>query len=154
MTKPVPEGYEAVIPAFGVKGAADAIEFYKKVFGATEITRMADPAGNVAHAELQIGGGKVMLGEESPDSENHSPTSLGGTPVRMHVYVDDVDDVVARALENGARIVFPVEDQFYGDRSGRIEDPFGHQWIVSTHIEDLSLEEIERRAAALFGGQS
>jgi PhnB protein len=153
MTKRIPEGYEAVIPALGIKGAAEAMEFYKRVFGATEIARMADPEGNIAHAELQIGAGKIMLAEESPEWGNHSPPTLGGTPVRLHLYVEDVDDLVKRAVENGAKIVIPVEDQFYGDRSGRIEDPYGHLWIVSTRIEDLSLEEIERRAAALFGGE-
>jgi PhnB protein len=152
MTKPIPDGYDAVIPALGIKGAAGAIEFYKTVFGATELGRLAGPDGNIAHAELQIGGGKIMLAEESPEWGNHSPPTLGGTPVRLHLYVEDVDGVVQRAVEHGAKVVIPVEDQFYGDRAGRIEDPYGHLWIVSTRVEDLSLEEIERRAAALFGG--
>ena len=153
MTKPIPEGYDSVIPALGIKDAAGAIEFYKKVFGATELARMADREGNIAHAELQIGGGKIMLGDQSPERGNHSPASLGGTPVRLHLYVEDVDEVAKRAVENGARIVIPVEDQFYGDRSGQLEDPFGHLWWVATHKEDVAPEEIQKRAQAMFAGQ-
>src|SRR5262245_21977104 len=150
--KPMPEGYHTVIPYLRIKSAAAAIEFYKKAFGATELMRMAQPDGRVGHAELQFGDSRVMLADEFPEMGFQSPKALGGTPVLLHVYVTDVDAVVERALGAGAKLLRPVQDQFYGDRSGTVEDPYGHRWHVSTHKEDLSEEEIKRRAAALHKG--
>lgn len=148
---PIPDGFAGVIPYVGVRRAAEAIEFYKEAFGAVEVMRLVDPQGSIAHAELKIGGSLVMLAEESEEWGNHSPRTLGGTPVRLHLYVDDVDAVVHKAVEAGAVLQVPVQDQFYGDRTGRIEDPHGHVWIVSTHVEDVSAEEMQKRADALFG---
>jgi len=147
--KPIPEGYHAVIPYLSIKGAADAIEFYKKAFGAQELMRMAQPDGRVGHAELQIGDSKVMLADEHPEMDFRGPRSIGGSPVMLHLYVEDVDMVVGRAVANGAKVLRPVQDQFYGDRSGTLADPYGHLWHVATHKEDLSPEEIGRRAAAM-----
>ena len=150
--KPIPEGYHTVIPYLSIKGAADAIEFYKKAFGATELMRMAQPDGRVGHAELQIGDSKVMLADEFPEMDFRSPRSVGGSPVMLHLYVEDVDTVVGRAVANGAKVLRPIQDQFYGDRSGTLADPYGHLWHVATHKEDLSPEEIGRRAAAQHKG--
>jgi PhnB protein len=150
--KPIPEGYHSTTPYLCVKGAADAIEFYKKAFGAKEVLRMADPSGKVGHAEIQIGDSRVMLADEYPEMGFLSPKSIGGTPVMMHLYVEDVDATVPRAVAAGAKVTREVADQFYGDRGGKIEDPFGHSWYVATHKEDLSQEEIQKRAAATFGG--
>jgi PhnB protein len=150
--KPIPEGYHSTTPYLCVKGAADAIEFYKKAFGAKELSRMADPSGKVGHAEIQIGDSRVMLADEYPEMGFLSPKSIGGTPVMMHLYVEDVDATVPRAVAAGAKVTREVADQFYGDRGGKIEDPFGHSWYVATHKEDLSQEEIQKRAAATFGG--
>jgi PhnB protein len=146
--KPIPEGYHAVIPYLAIKGAADAIEFYKKAFGATELMRLAQPDGRIGHAELAIGDSRVMLADEHPEMDFRSPRSIGGSPVMLHLYVEDVDTVVGRAVAAGAKVLRPVQDQFYGDRSGTIADPYGHVWHVATHKEDLSQEEIGRRAAA------
>jgi PhnB protein len=145
--KPIPDGYHAITPYLSVKGAADAIEFYKRAFGATEVMRMAKPDGRVGHAELQVGDARVMLADEFPEMDFRSPHSIGGTPVHLHLYVENVDAVVAQALAAGAKLVRPVQDQFYGDRLGTVADPFGHVWHVSTHKEDLSMEELRRRAA-------
>jgi PhnB protein len=150
--KPVPDGYHTITPYLSIKGAADAIAFYTKAFGAREIMRMAQPDGRVGHAELQIGDSRVMLADEFPEMNFRSPQSIGGTPVTLHMYVEDVDAVVARAVAAGARVTQPVEDKFYGDRSGSVTDPWGHVWHVSTHKEDLSMEEIRRRAAAAHQG--
>jgi PhnB protein len=150
--KPVPEGYHTVIPYLSIKGAADAIEFYKKAFEAKELMRMAQPDGRVGHAELQIGDSKVMLADEFPEMDFRSPRSVGGSPVMLHLYVEDVDTVVGRAVANGAKVLRPIQDQFYGDRSGTLADPYGHLWHVATHKEDLSPEEIGRRAAAQHKG--
>jgi PhnB protein len=150
--KPVPRGYHTITPYLSIKGAADAIEFYKRAFGAKEVMRLAQPDGRVGHAELQLGDSRVMLADEFPDMDFRSPHSIGGTPVTIHMYVEDVDAVVEHAVAAGATITRPVQDQFYGDRSGTVMDPYGHVWHVSTHKEDLSEEEIRRRAAAQHKG--
>ncbi len=148
--KPMPDGKENPTPYLCCKDAAGAIEFYKKAFGATELMRMADPAGKVCHAEIKIGNGPIMLADECPEMSWRSPLSLGGSPVGLHVYVEDVDALATRAVGAGAKLVQPVKDQFYGDRSCKLVDPFGHVWFFATHKEDLSPEEIGNRAAALF----
>jgi PhnB protein len=147
-TRPIPEGYHSVTPYLIVTGAASAIEFYKHAFGAKELMRIPHPDGRVGHAELQIGDSRIMLADEFPEMGVRSPMTLGGTPVGIQLYVDDVDAVTTRALAAGAKTLRPVKDQFYGDRSGTLSDPFGHQWTISTHKEDVSLEEMQRRAAA------
>ncbi len=148
--KPIPEGYAAVTPYLSVKGAAEAIEYYKKAFGATERMRMPSPEeGKIAHAEIQIGDAIVMLADESPEMGGRSPRTVGGTPVSLVLYVENVDQTVDRAVKAGAKILRPVEDKFYGDRMGGIEDPFGHQWYVGTHVEDVSPEEMKRRMEAM-----
>ncbi len=146
--KPIPEGYHSVTPYLIVKGAAKAIEFYKQAFGANEILRMGQPDGRVGHAEIQIGNSRIMLADEFPELDARGPESLGGTPVMIHLYVEDVDAMAKQALAAGAKELRPVKDQFYGDRSGMFADPFGHKWNISTHKEDLSDEEIRRRATA------
>ena len=148
--KPIPPGYHSVTPYLCVKGGAQAIEFYKKAFGATEVMRMSAPDGKIGHSELQIGDSRVMLADEFPEMGFLSPQSLGGAPVMMHLYVEDSDAVVARAADAGARVTKPVADQFYGDRGGQVEDPFGHKWYVATHKEDLTMEEIDKRREAAF----
>lgn len=140
-----------IVPYLGVRDAVRAIAFYREAFDARETSRLVDPAGGVIHAEVVIGGGAVMLAEENAEWGNHSPAALGGTSVRLVLQVPDVDAVVARAVAAGATLVIPVADQFYGERAGRVQDPFGHQWIVSTHVEDVSPEEMQRRATALYG---
>lgn len=150
--KPIPEGYHSITPYLCIKGAADAIEFYRKAFGATEVLRMAQPDGRVGHAELQIGDSRVMLADEFPDMGFRGPHSFGGSPVHIHLYVEDVDAVVNQSVAAGAKVVRPVQDQFYGDRSGTIADPYGHVWHVATHKEDLSMDELRRRAAAQHKG--
>lgn len=150
--KPVPDGYHTITPYLSIKGAAAAIDFYKKAFGATEVMRMAQPDGRIGHAELQVGDSRVMLADEAPDMDFRSPQAIGATPVHLHMYVDDADAVVSQAVGAGARVVRPVQDQFYGDRSGTVADPYGHVWYVSTHKEDLSMEEIRKRAAAQHKG--
>jgi PhnB protein len=145
--KAIPDGYHSLTPYLSISGAAQAIEFYKEAFGATEIMRMPQPDGRVGHAELQIGDSRFMLADEFPDIDFRGPQALGGSPVHLHLYVDDVDKVFQRAVSAGAKQVRPVQDQFYGDRLGTVADPFGHVWHVSTHKEDLSMEEIKRRAA-------
>ena len=147
MVKPVPEGYHTVTPYLVCKGAAAAIDYYKKAFGATELMRMPAPGGQIGHAEIQIGDSPIMLADEAPQMGHRSPESIGGTPVSIMLYVDDVDTVYRRALGAGGKELQPLKDQFYGDRSGTLRDPFGHVWTVSTHKEDLSPEEIGRRAA-------
>jgi PhnB protein len=149
--KPIPEGYHSVTPYLIVKGAAKAIEFYKQAFGATELGRMTAPDGKIGHAEIQIGDSRVMLADEFPEMDSRGPESLGSTPVMIHLYVEDVDAVAKQATAAGARELRPVKDQFYGDRSGMFADPFGHQWNIATHVEDLSAEEIGKRAAAAAG---
>ena len=146
--KPIPDGYHAITPYLAVKGAAEAIEFYKKAFGASELMRFPQPDGRVGHAEIKIGDSRVMLADEFPEMDFLSPRARGGSAVHLHVYVENVDAVFERALSAGAREVRPVQDQFYGDRLGTVADPYGHVWHVSTHKEDLSMEELQKRAAA------
>ena len=145
----IPEGYSTVTPYLIVKGGADAIDFYKRVFGATELMRFAMPNGSIAHAEIQIGNARVMLADEQLDRGYRSPQSLGGSGTGIMVYLEDVDQVFNRALQAGAKSLEPVKNQFYGDRSGTLADPFGHWWTIATHVEDVSPEEMERRAAAM-----
>ena len=149
--KAIPDGYPQVTPYLCVDGAAAAIDFYGRVLGATERMRMGGPDGKVGHAELQIGSGLVMLADEFPGMGQRSPRSLGGSPVTVSVYVEDVDAVFAKALDAGAKEVRAVETQFYGDRAGQFEDPWGHLWSIATHVEDVPPEEMARRAEALAG---
>ena len=153
--QPIPAGYSAVTPYLAVRGAAQAIEFYKKAFGAKEIMRMPGPDGKLGHAEVRIGNSRVMLSDEHEAMAFFGPQTRGGTTVLIHLYVRDADATVARAVAAGAKVVRPVQDQFYGDRSGSIEDPFGHLWYVATHTKDLSMAEIKRgaeQAAKQAGG--
>jgi PhnB protein len=150
--KPIPEGYPQVTPYLHVDGANDAIDFYTNVFGATERMRLAGPDGKIGHAELQLGKSMIMLADEYPEMDVLSPKSRGGTPVTINVYVEDVDAVFSRAVRAGATALRPVADQFYGDRSGQFEDPFGHRWSVATHVEDVAPDEMERRAAEVASG--
>lgn len=149
-TKPIPEGYHSVTPYLIVKGASRAIEFYKQAFGATELIRMEGPDGTLGHAEIKIGNSPVMLADEHPVMGFRSPQTLGGAAVSLMVYVDDVDEVFPRAVSAGAKELRPVQNQFYGDRSGTLEDPFGHVWTVSTHVEDLSTDEMVERSKELL----
>jgi len=157
MAKPIPEGYHSVTPYLIIKGATEAIDFYKKAFGATELFRMPAPGGKIGHAEIKIGDSPIMLADESPEMGYKSPQSLGGSPISIMIYVADVDTVFKQAIAAGGKEQRPVKDQFYGDRSGTLEDPFGHVWHVATHTEDVSPEEMERRmktyTAASGGGQ-
>ena len=152
MTKPIPEGYPRLTPYLIVDGASAAIDFYCSVLGASERMRMPMPNGRIGHAELELGDSLLMLADENPDMNIRGPASIGGTPVSMHVYVEDADVAFARALEAGAKALRPVEDRFYGDRSGQFEDPFGHRWDVSTHVEDVPPEEMSKRAEAAMAG--
>ena len=147
--KPIPDGYHSVTPYLMVKGGASALEFYKKVFGAAEIFRFDGPNGTIAHAEFKIGDSIVMLADENDDTGFRGPQSIGGSPVGIMVYVDDVDRIFHRAVAEGASVKQPLEDKFYGDRSGTVVDPFGHLWTISTHKEDVSPEEMQRRMAAM-----
>jgi PhnB protein len=143
--KPIPDGYHSVTPYLIVNGAARAIEFYKNAFGATELLRFDGPGGKIGHAEIKIGDSPIMLADEHPEMLARSPQSYGGSPVGILLYVNNVDAVASQAVAAGAKVVRPVKDQFYGDRSGTFEDPFGHQWTIATHKEDLSVEEMKRR---------
>jgi PhnB protein len=153
--KPIPEGYHTVTPYLSIKGASDAIAFYKKAFGAEELVRMPMPDGRVGHAELQIGDSRLMLADEMPemgDASTKSPRTLGGSTTGICLYVPDVDSLYKRAVDAGAKAKRPLTDQFYGDRSAVVEDPFGHIWTLATHIEDVSPEEMKKRMAALPKG--
>ena len=146
--KAVPDGYGAVTPYLICTGASAALEYYKKVFGATEMMRHEAPGGKIGHAEIKIGGSVIMLADEAPEVKALSPATVGGTSVGLMLYVEDVDTVFKRALAAGAREIQPLEDKFYGDRGGTLVDPFGHMWMVATPKEDVSPEEMERRARA------
>src|SRR6185369_10402242 len=146
--KPIPEGYHAVTPYLIVRGGSDAIEFYKRAFGATELFRFPAPDGKVGHAEIKIGDSPIMLADEYPQMGYNSPQSIGGSPVSLMIYVDDVDIVFSRAIEAGATVKEAVQDKFYGDRIGSVVDPFGHVWHIATHKEDVSIEEMQQRAKA------
>jgi PhnB protein len=150
--KPIPDGYPRVIPYLSVEGASAAIDFYTRVFGARERMRMPAPGGKIGHAELEIGDSLIMLADVFPDMGGQTPQELGGTPVTVMVYLENVDAVFDRAIAAGATVEREVQDQFYGDRAGQFVDPFGHKWFVATHVEDVSPEDMERRAAAAMGG--
>jgi PhnB protein len=151
MTKPIPDGYPRLTPYLIVDDGGAAVDFYSSVFGATERMRMSGPDGKIGHAELELGDSLIMLADEHPDVGAVGPRSVGGTPVSLHVYVEDADDVFGRAVAAGATATRPVEDQFYGDRLGAFEDPFGHRWNVASHVEDVPPEEMEKRAAEAAG---
>jgi PhnB protein len=144
--KPVPDGYHTATPYLIINGATAALQFYKNAFGATELFRMDAPGGKIGHAEIKIGDSPIMLADEYPDMGYRSPQAIGGTPVSIMLYVADVDAVFNRTVAAGAKVKQPVKDQFYGDRSGTVEDPFGHVWTIATHKEDLTPEEIGKRA--------
>lgn len=151
--KPIPEGYNSVTPYLIIKGAARAIEFYKQAFGASEVMRLEGPGGSIGHAEIQIGDSRVMMADEHPDMGALSPELIGGSPVSILIYTEDVDALFQRALDAGAEQVRPLQDQFYGDRSGVLKDPFGHQWSIATHIEDVPHDEVRRRMDAMMQGE-
>jgi len=147
--QPIPVGYHTATPYLVIKGAAKAIEFYKEAFGATQLVRLDTPDGNLMHAEIKIGDSPIMLCDECPEWNALSPLTIGGTAVSIVLYVTDVDTVVNRAVAAGATLLMPVADQFWGDRMGTVADPFGHKWSVATHVEDVSPEEIGKRAQAM-----
>jgi PhnB protein len=149
--KPIPDDYRGVTPYLCCQDAAAAIDFYKRAFGATEVMRVAGPGGKIGHAEIRIGGAPIMLADECPDMSFRSPQALGGSPVILHFYVEDVDALFNQAVSAGAKTLNAVEDKFYGDRAGKLEDPFGHVWYIATHKEDIPEEELQKRAAAAFG---
>ena len=149
--KPIPDGYHTVTPYLVQKDSKRALEFYKKAFGAEELMRLGGPDGKIGHAEIKIGDSPIMLADEYPEMGYRGPRALGGSPVSIMLYVEDVDACFNQAVAAGAKVVRPVVDQFYGDRSGNIEDPFGHVWTIATHKEDVAPEEIEKRFAAAMG---
>lgn len=147
--KAIPEGYHSITPYLIVKGAAAAIDYYKEVFGATELLRIPQADGRIGHAELKFGDCVVMLADEFPEMKTVGPKTLGSSPVGILLYVEDVDATFAKAVSRGAKVQKPLADQFYGDRNGTVEDPFGHKWTIATHKEDVSPQEMERRMAAM-----
>ena len=151
--RPIPEGHNSVSPYLIVDGAARALDFYTKALGAKELFRFPGPDGKIGHAEIRLGDTVIMLADEHPDHDAHAPRKFGGSPVSLHVYVEDVDAVFQRASAAGAKTKRPVTDQFYGDRSGTFEDPFGHTWHLSTHVEDVPPDELKRRMDAMMGGK-
>ena len=151
MVKQIPDGYPRVTPYLYVGGARQAIDFYKSILGAEERMSMPGPDGKVGHAELTIGESVIMLADEFPDMGALGPKSVGGSPVTIHVYVQDVDDTFDRAVKAGAAVLRPVEDKFYGDRGGEFEDPYGHRWSIATHVEDVSPEEMQQRMGQMPG---
>ncbi|HSS71611.1 MAG TPA: VOC family protein [Casimicrobiaceae bacterium] len=154
MVQAIPAGYAGVTAYLIIRGAARALDYYKKAFGATEIMRFPGPGDTIAHAEIKIGDGVVMLADEAPDGGYRSPQSIGGTPVSLLFYVADVDARFAQAVKAGGKVQRAVQDQFYGDRSGTLEDPFGHIWTIATHVEDVSMEEMNKRMAAMSSEKS
>ena len=152
MTKPIPDGYHTATPYLIIRGAGDAIEFYKKAFGATELFRFTTPDGKIGHAEIKIGDSPIMLADEYPEMGYKGPATLGGSPVSIMIYVENVDTIFNQAVAAGATVKEAVSDKFYGDRLGTVTDPFGHVWHISTHKEDVSLEEMQKRAKAAHGG--
>jgi uncharacterized glyoxalase superfamily protein PhnB len=149
--KPIPDGCDTLIPHLVVKGASEAIEFYKKAFGAVEVSRAPGPDGkSLMHAELMLGGSRLFLVDEFPEMNCRAPQSLGGTPVTIHMFVEDVDAAFAKAVAAGAQVRMPLADMFWGDRYGTLADPFGHAWSLATHREDLTGDEIAKRAQAAF----
>ena len=149
--KPIPDGYNTVTPYLIIQGAAKAIEFYQRAFGAQELLRLEGPGGTIGHAEVKIGDSPIMLADEHPQMGYRSPQALGGTPVSLMLYVTNVDALFAQAVQAGCKVLRPVADQFYGDRSGTLSDPFGHVWTIGTHTEDVPEEEINRRFKAMAG---
>lgn len=149
---PIPEGYHSVTPYLVLRNAAGAIDFYKEAFGAQELFRMPAPGGRIGHAELQIGSSRIMMADEHPEIGALGPETRGGATSSLVLYVEDVDAVFDRAVKAGAKVDRPVTNQFYGDRTGSLTDPFGHVWHISTHVEDVSPDEMERRAAAQHNG--
>lgn len=149
--KAIPEGYEGVTPYLICKNAEAAIDFYTRAFGAVELFRIGSP-GMVGHAEMKVGNAIFMMADEHPDMGIHSPETIGGSPVHLMIYVEDVDAFCQKAVAEGLAVLRPIENQFYGDRSGQFKDPFGHVWSFATHVEDVSPEEMNNRAAAAYGG--
>lgn len=149
-TKAIPKGYHTVTPSLFVAGAAKAIDFYKKALDAEELYRFPAPDGTIMHAEIQIGDSRIMLGDEMPEQGGKGPKTLGGTPVGLFVYRDNVDAAWKQALDAGAKVVMPLEDQFWGDRAGCFQDPFGHQWWLAQHIRDMTPEELSQAAESYF----
>jgi PhnB protein len=150
--KKIPEGCHSVTPHLCVRGGADAIEFYKKAFGAKELRRAPGPGGKLLHAEIQIGDSRVFLADEFPEMGAKSPLALNGSPVTIHLWVEDVDKVFQQAVEAGAQVRMPLADQFWGDRYGIVTDPFGHQWSMATHMKDRTPEELQKASEAAFAG--
>jgi uncharacterized glyoxalase superfamily protein PhnB len=146
----IPRGYHTVTPSLVVAGAGKAIDFYKRAFGAVELMRFPGPDGTIMHAEIQIGDSIVMMGDEMPEQGGRGPKSIGGTPVSFFIYKENVDDAWKQAVDAGARTIMPLADQFWGDRTGCLEDPFGHRWWLAQHIQDLTPEEMQRNAEAFF----
>jgi uncharacterized glyoxalase superfamily protein PhnB len=151
--KPIPDGMHSVTPHLVCAGAADAIEFYRKAFDAADIGRLPGPGGKLLHALIRIGDSAVMLVDEFPEWGSFGPRSLKGSPVTLHLYVEDVDAVFERAVAAGAQVVMPLADMFWGDRYGVLEDPFGHRWSIGTHVRDVSPDEMQRAAETMCGGQ-
>jgi PhnB protein len=147
--KPIPDGYHSITPYLIVDGAAAALEFYKTAFGAVELFRMPMPDGKLAHSEFQIGDSRLMMGDESPTMGFRGPKSLGGSAISLCIYVDNVDSLAERAIAAGVKVLRPVQDQFYGDRTGTFEDPYGHVWTIMTHTEDVTAEEMNQRMKAM-----
>jgi PhnB protein len=152
--KPIPDGYPLITPYLSVDGASDAIDFYGKVFGFTERMRMPSPGGRVGHAELVLGDSMIMLADEHPEMGIRGPKSVGGTPVTISIYVEDVDATFEKALSEGATSLRDVENMFYGDRTGQFEDPFGHKWSVATHVEDVAPNEMAKRMEEMMSASS
>lgn len=152
-TSTVPDGYHTLTPYLTVRGASDAIEFYKKAFGATELCRLSMPDGKIAHGEFKIGGSIFMISDENPGWDVASPEKLGGSPVALHLYVADADATFSGAIKAGAKETMPLANQFWGDRMGEVADPFGHRWLIATHIEDIDPSELQSRMEAYFAAK-